>query len=99
MLACQNNRTFSKEEIEASKFQDKLNEIKEKSKWLEESLEFEVKLRDILFKTGYNEKRINDSIIAIQDRIYFDTVKRWFNKEKLEWYKEHRKDLVNWPVK
>jgi methionyl-tRNA formyltransferase len=78
-------------------YSEKIEQAKRKIIWLEENLKFENKIRSILRKSGYTLKQANDSLIADQDRIYFG--KDSINFEQVEWYKEHRKDLIEFPQK
>ena len=72
-----------------------INEITRHTEWLKRNLDFENEMRSILRRTGYTLEQANDSLIVDQDKIYLNGELK--DTEQAEWYKAHRKDLLNFP--
>lgn len=84
-------------EIKLAKQKVESNNILKKHEWLKKTLDFESDLRHLYLQLGYNENRINDSVIAVQDRMHFGPSGKYLNAYEVEWYKEHREqDLLKW---
>jgi hypothetical protein len=77
------------------KFRDDLAPLREhladkttqkKMQWMMEYQNHQFNLRQAMQIEGYNDKKVEDSLPARLDRIYFDTVGIEYDKERLEWY-------------
>jgi hypothetical protein len=77
-------------EIRSASFDQHLDSIKENTAWLSRQLKYEDTLADLMFRIGYTHQQIHDSIRASQDRVYFDTVRPYFNRRELLWYAAFR---------
>jgi len=94
-ISCNNtDGKFSQEELNTSIRNDAITDTKEHSEWLKNMLDHERELNSVLFRLGHSERQIADSILAMQDRIYFDTLRPYFNRKELLWYKEYRDEYL-----
>lgn len=80
-----------RQQIEYEKFKKELEDFSKPSEWLKEALDYEDDLRKLYFQLGYDEKRANDSVIAIQDRMYITKFK---SDEEIKWYKEEHRPYL-----